>query len=190
VDQINLFIAAKELPLNIETMDVKEILRAIKEDFWAQLQVRQIDWEEPKEIPPLHADCLSVSRILRNLVDNALKYGGTALSRIRIGYRDDETHHHIFVEDNGPGIKGEDTQKIFGVFMRRNHSTGIQGTGLGLAIVKEMAERHGGRAWVEPGANGGSIFYVSIAKSLSMGHGECPSRQDEKMGTPQVTPWQ
>jgi len=48
----------------------------------------------------------------------------------------------------------------------------------------------GGRAWVEPGANGGSIFYVSIAKSLSMGHGECPSRQDEKMGTPQVTPWQ
>lgn len=179
VDQINLFIAAKELPLNIETMDVKEILHRIKEDFSPQLQVRQIDWEEPKEIPPLHADSLSVSRILRNLVDNALKYGGTALSRIRIGYRDDETHHTIFVEDNGPGIKGEDTQKIFGVFMRRTNSKGVQGTGLGLAIVKEMAERHGGRAWVEPGMNGGSTFYVSIAKDLPSGYGECPSNRDQ-----------
>jgi len=179
VDQINLFIAAKELPLNIETMDVKEILYRIREDFSAQLQVRQIDWEEPKEIPFLNADCLCVSRILHNLVDNALKYGGTELSRIRIGYRDNEAHHTIFVEDNGPGIKGEDTQKIFGVFMRRNHSTGIQGTGLGLAIVKEMAERHGGRAWVEPGVKGGSTFYVSIAKELPSGTGECPSHPDE-----------
>ncbi|MFO7600456.1 MAG: PAS domain-containing sensor histidine kinase [Candidatus Desulfacyla sp.] len=172
VEQINHFIAAKELPLNVETIDVKEILHKIREDFSPHLQVRQIDWQEPDRIPPLNADRLSLSRILRNLVDNALKYGGTALSHIRIGYREEEDHHLFFVEDNGPGIKGEDAQKIFGVFMRRKDSQGVQGTGLGLAIVKEMAERHGGLAWVEPVVEGGSTFYVSISKGLPLGHGE------------------
>jgi PAS domain S-box-containing protein len=169
VDQINHFIAAKEAPLNIETVHVKEILDSIREDFSSQLQVRQIDWQEPDQIPALNADRLSLSRILRNLVDNALKYGGTALSHIRIGYREEEDHHLFFVEDNGAGIKGDDAQKIFGVFMRRKDSKGVQGTGLGLAIVKEMAERHGGRAWVEPGAKKGSTFYVSISKDLPVG---------------------
>jgi len=169
VDQINLFIAAKEVPLNLETIDVKKILERIREDFSPQLQVRQIDWEEPEQIPPVNADRLSLSRILRNLVDNALKYGGTSLNHIRIGYRDEEDHHLFFVEDNGAGIKGEDAQKIFGVFMRRKDSKGVQGTGLGLAIVKQMAERHGGQAWVEPGVEGGSTFYVSISKDLPLG---------------------
>jgi PAS domain S-box-containing protein len=172
VDQINLFMAAKEVPLNLEAVDVKEILQRIREDFSPQLQVRQIDWQEPDQIPSLNADRLSLSRILRNLVDNALKYGGTDLSHIRIGYREKEDHHLFFVEDNGAGIKGEDAQKIFGVFMRRKNSKGVQGTGLGLAIVKEMAERHGGRAWVEPGSKGGSVFYVSISKALPLGYGQ------------------
>jgi PAS domain S-box-containing protein len=169
VDQINHFIAAKELPANVETVDVKEILERIREDFSPQLQLRQIDWQEPDHIPPVNADRLALSRIIRNLVDNALKYGGSALSRIRIGYREKETHHIFFVEDNGPGIKGEDAQKIFGVFMRRKAAKGTQGTGLGLAIVKELAERHGGKAWVEPGAKGGSTFNVSISKDLPPG---------------------
>jgi signal transduction histidine kinase len=166
VDQINLFIAAKELPLNIEAVNVRQILDSVREDFSPQLQVRQIEWQAPDQIPSLNADRLSLSRIIRNLVDNALKYGGTGLSLIRIGYREEEDHHLFFVEDNGPGIKGEDALKIFGVFMRKKNSKGVQGTGLGLAIVKEMAERHGGRAWVEPGAKGGSVFYVSISKQL------------------------
>ncbi|MCF8143928.1 MAG: PAS domain-containing sensor histidine kinase [Deltaproteobacteria bacterium] len=188
VDQINLFIASKELPLNIETIDVKEILDRVREDFSPQLQVRQIDWQEPDRIPPLNADRLALSRILRNLVDNALKYGGTALSHIYIGYCEEEDRHLLFVEDNGPGIKGDDAQKIFGVFMRRKDSKGVQGTGLGLAIVKEMAEQHGGRAWVEPGAKGGSTFYVSISKDLSPGHGQCPPDRDDKGETGQGRP--
>jgi light-regulated signal transduction histidine kinase (bacteriophytochrome) len=178
VDQINHFIAAKEVSLDVETVDVGEILDRIHEDFSPQLQIRQIDWQTPDHMPLVNADRLCLSRILRNLVDNALKYGGTALSRIRIGYREEDDHVLFFVEDDGPGIKGDDAQKIFGVFMRRKSSKGVQGTGLGLAIVKEMAERHGGQAWVEPGATGGSTFYVSISKDLPEGHGQRPVRLD------------
>jgi PAS domain S-box-containing protein len=175
VDQINIFIAAKEVPLNLETVEVGEILTRIREDFSPQFQVRQIEWIEPERIPPIIADRLSVFRILRNLVDNALKYGGTELSRIRIGYCDDQYHHLLFAEDDGAGIGREDAEKIFGVFMRRKDSKGVQGAGMGLAIVKELAERHGGEAWVKPGAERGSIFYISIRKDLSRGRDVDPS---------------
>jgi signal transduction histidine kinase len=156
-------------------VEVGEILTRIREDFSPQFQVRQIEWIEPERIPPIIADRLSVFRILRNLVDNALKYGGTELSRIRIGYCDDQYHHLLFAEDDGAGIGREDAEKIFGVFMRRKDSKGVQGAGMGLAIVKELAERHGGEAWVKPGAERGSIFYISIRKDLSRGRDVDPS---------------
>jgi PAS domain S-box-containing protein len=163
-EQINLFIAAKEVPLNIESVNVKEVLQMIREEFSSQLNVRQIHWQEPEHIPKIDADRLSLVRILRNLVDNALKYGGKDLTEIHLGYGEAEGHHILSVRDNGVGMNETETKKLFEVFMRKTSSRGIQGTGLGLAIVKEIAERHGGKVWVTPGQGKGTTFHVSISK--------------------------
>ena len=125
-----------------------------------------IKWVEPETIPIIRADRVSILRVLRNLVDNALKYGGEELSRIKIGYGSTEEHHILSVSDDGVGIKGEDTEKIFGVFQRNETSKGVEGTGLGLAIVKEIAEKHKGRVWVEPGVKKGTTFYLYISRDL------------------------
>jgi signal transduction histidine kinase len=117
-------------------------------------------------MPAIKADRLSILRILRNLVDNALKYGGDDLREIRIGYEKSERFHILSVSDDGIGIKGEDAEKIFEVFQRQKRPGGVEGTGLGLAIVKELAEQHSGEVWVEPGREKGTTFYVSIASSL------------------------
>ncbi len=80
---------------------------------------------------------------IRNLIDNALRYGGAA--RVTLAREDVETV--IAVEDDGPGIPESDMARMLEPFTRgepsRNSSTG--GAGLGLALAKAIAEQHGGR---------------------------------------------
>ena len=107
-------------------------------------------------------------RALRNLVDNALKYGGAGLSRIRIDYDSTEQFHILSVTDNGMGIQPENREKIFGLFERNASSRGIEGAGLGLNIVREVAHRHGGEIRVssEPGKK--TVFYLTISKDPTL----------------------
>ena len=114
----------------------------------------------------IKADRLSMLRVFRNFVDNALKYGGDALSEIRIGYEESDEFHTFSVTDDGAGISGGDYEKIFGLFRREEASKAIEGAGLGLAIVKELAERHRGRVWAESGRQEGTTFYMSVSKNL------------------------
>ena len=167
LDDINVYISAKEAPLQIQPIFVKEVLQSIRREFSACLDRRHVSWREPERIPPIHGDRVSLIRVLRNLVDNTLKYGGTLLSQIDIGYEATDEHHILSLKDNGMGIGTEDAKKIFGLFMRRKDTEGIQGTGLGLAIVKEIAQRHQGDVWVRPESESGITFYVSFSKHLS-----------------------
>lgn len=165
VEQINVFISTKEAPLAIEVVELKEVLQVIKEEFFPQFDKRGIRWSEPGENPEIKADRLSIIRALRNLVDNALKYGGEALSEINIGYRQSDVSHVLSVKDNGIGIKEQNShQDIFAPFIRGKTSKGIEGSGLGLNIVREIAEKHGGQIWLEPGQERGIAFYVSIPR--------------------------
>lgn len=166
VEQINLYISASEAPLTIEGIKLQGLVRMIKEEFSPQLSVRQIAWTEPDTLPDIHADRLSILRMMRNLVDNALKYGGDDLSEIRIGYKETEEFHVLSVSNDGAVIDAEDIDKIFGPFQRHSASKGVDGTGLGLAIVKESAEKHGGRVWVESAPEKWTTFYISISNAL------------------------
>ena len=166
VEKINLFISTKESLLTIETVKLKEITQMVKEEFSPQFNIQQIAWEEPKDLPEIRADRISLLRALRNLVDNSLKYGGDELSKITIGYNDSPDFHTLFVKDDGVGLKKEASKNVFGWFTRFETSKGIEGTGLGLSIVKEIAERHGGTVWMEPGPIKGITFYLSIFKDL------------------------
>jgi signal transduction histidine kinase len=166
VDRINIFIATKENPLVFEEINLKEVLEAVREEFDNELCTRGIAWREPDSCSiDIHADKLSMVRVFRNLVANALKYGGENLGEIRIGYERAADSHVFSVSDNGVGIKREDCERIFEVFERVAGSRQVEGAGLGLAIVREIAERHGGKVWVEPGEPGGTTFYVSFSRS-------------------------
>ena len=166
VDEINVYISTKETPLNIERVKLKEIQEMVRDEFFTQLNIRQIRWSQPENMPEIKADRLSILRVLRNLVDNALKYGGDDLSEIRIGYEGSDEFHILSVSDDGVAIKSEDSEKIFGLFQRHETSKGIEGTGLGLAIVKEIMEQHGGKVWMESGPEKGTTFYISISRHL------------------------
>jgi PAS domain S-box-containing protein len=145
---------------------IAALVEKINEEYATQLEIRQISWSEPEHVKEINGDRLSILRVFRNLIDNALKYGGDDLSDIKIGYKETDQFHILCVEDDGVGITEEDSKKVFGLFKRPVTSRGIEGAGLGLAIVKETAERHEGNVWVEPGQKRGITFYISLSKYL------------------------
>lgn len=166
VERINIYVQAKVAPLNMEDLKIGEIFNELKDEFSSVLDSRHIKLVEPGADSVIRADRLSVTRILRNLVDNALKYGGDKLSEIRLGYREDKDFHIFSVSDDGVGIKKDQCEKIFQIYQREKTSKGIAGAGLGLAVVKELAKRHEGNVWAEPGEEKGATFYVAISKKL------------------------
>lgn len=165
VREINAYIAAKEGTRKLEDVDLAELMEGLRREFAAQFQARGVECLLPASPPPvIRCERLALTRVLQNLLDNALKYGGPALSQVALGYEVNDTHHLLVVKDNGVGVAPQSAEKLFEAFQRGETAMGTEGTGLGLAIVREVARRHGGLAWVvsEPGQ--GAAFYVSIAK--------------------------
>jgi signal transduction histidine kinase len=165
-ERINMFIASKEAPVNMEEVDLGEALACIRNEFWEQLQSRHIYWSEPESLPVVRVDRVSLERVFRNLVDNTLKYGGEGLKEIRIGFRETERFWILSVSDDGVGIRTEHADTVFGRFMRVGSWRKTEGLGLGLAIVKEIAGRHKGEVWAEAGPLGGTSISVSFSKGM------------------------
>ncbi len=112
------------------------------------------------DLPILYADPARLETILRNLFENAAKYAGEqVLILLNITRVSDKL---IFrVEDNGPGIAAEQSERIFDPFYRIDNlfSRGAGGTGLGLAICRGLVHAHQGEIWVEPRASGACIAF-------------------------------
>ncbi|MFH1136421.1 MAG: HAMP domain-containing sensor histidine kinase [Pseudomonadota bacterium] len=166
IGELNAYISARGATLNLEEFSLQEILDQVREEFSGIFEERKIGWKTPAEMPPVRADRLSMSRVIRNLVENSLKYGGAGLSEISFGWREQPECHVLWISDDGVGVRAEDKEKLFDLFRRLDSARGTEGTGIGLAVVKETAARHGGRVWVEPGDERGVTFFFSLSKAL------------------------
>jgi len=166
-DDINVYISTKEAPLDLKSLDLKGIWQTTREEFILRLRKGRIEWREAEfSIPRIRADQTGILRAYRNLVDNALKYGGSSLSEIVLNYESSRTHHILSVQNDGDIIQPQEMASIFEVFKRKGDASAPAGTGLGLAIVREIAEHHKGKSWVESSAEGKTTFYFSIAQNL------------------------
>jgi len=165
-EQINFYIASRELPLSIGRVNMEEMLTQLRQEFEGPLRERNVALWEPSFFPEIMGDELRLTRAFRNLLDNALKYGGEGLSEIRFACEESEDHYIFSITDNGVGIKEEDMERLFHFFQRLETSSHTEGSGMGLAIAKEAAQKHLGDLWVESAPNRGAKFYLSIAKRL------------------------
>lgn len=167
-EDINAYISTRESPLHFVDLNLREIWGIIREEFLPRLKKREIMWVEPDiEIPAIIADKHAVLRVFRNLVDNALKYGGSELTEITMGYVPSAMYHILTVQNNGKIIPPDEVESIFKLFKRKAHESTTGGTGLGLAIVREIARQHKGDSWVESGTDGKTTFYLSIVQDLN-----------------------
>ena len=123
-----------------------------------------------KNFHGLRVDKTWATQAVYNLIVNALKFtrNGEAPDVEIAPYQPqgpDSKVVGIAVRDRGPGVAPEHAERIFQLFQRAVGRE-VEGTGAGLAIVRQIAERHGGSAWVEPREGGGSEFVITF------GHGK------------------
>jgi len=107
----------------------------------------------------IKADQTLITRLLFNLIDNAIKYNKRD-GWVNVSLTAEDGFAKIIVEDNGIGISEEDLPNIFNRFYRANKTRTRNGTGLGLSIVKWIVEAHGGKIIVDSKQGEGTKFEV------------------------------
>jgi signal transduction histidine kinase len=150
--------------LRFEDVDLPELVTETLRSF--EVRLRQggfvVAVRAPEgPLPPIWADRVAVVQVLTNLLDNALKYSGTA-REVTIELARDAGCVTLSVSDRGPGIEPSEQERIFDKFYRVGSGLvhDAKGSGLGLAIVRHVAEAHGGSATVRSRPGEGSTFRV------------------------------
>ncbi|GAB3092580.1 sensor histidine kinase [Aestuariicella hydrocarbonica] len=180
--------SAQERDQALSSVDVAKIARSIVADCYAECLRKDQQIELEAETLNLVSDPIAISTLLRNLVDNAVKYtpeGGRILVTVRrasegavgdlvAGDGGDISAGNgaviegvtVQVEDSGPGIPEDRRKRVFDRFYRLGgdqHDSTVQGSGLGLSIVEHIVRlHHGGIALGQSSALGGLCIQVTL----------------------------
>jgi PAS domain S-box-containing protein len=164
-------IEAGSLKLSREKCEIRETIhRAARQARLTPENHFEVHVES--KLPLLYADPPRLESILRNLIENAVKYGGEK-AKINVKVSREDSHFLFRVIDDGPGIPQSQSKLIFESFYRVDDSLArlTTGAGLGLAICQGLVRAHGGRIWSEPQKTGACIsFTIPMKNSLSAGH--------------------
>lgn len=153
-------IEAGSLKIAREKCDIEEtILRAAKQARLAP--GNKFEYRIEAKLPSLYADPPRLETILRNLIENSVKYGGEE-AEIKALVGKNGKNFVFRVIDSGPGIPEKESQRVFESFYRVDDSLARlrSGAGLGLAICQGLVRAHGGRIWVEPQEKGACVAFT------------------------------
>ena len=151
------------MELELGTVDINTLVAGEVERARASHPMNPVRTELDAAIPPAYADAGKLQQVVENLLSNAVKYspqGGAITVRTSMygGMA------RISVADDGPGVPADIQDAIFERHGRAPtvQTRKVRGTGLGLPLVRQIANLHGGRAWVESSPGFGSTFHFSI----------------------------
>ncbi len=145
---------AAENTLRLVLLDGVELVRDVAREWAPQAlaKVGDISFDAQIAVAPLMGDAQLLREMLSNLIDNALRYGGT---KIALSVERTEMGTRWRVGDNGPGIPEAQREAVFLPFHRL--SDGVGGAGLGLTIVRRIAHLHGASARLDAGEGGNGL---------------------------------
>lgn len=133
-----------------DRIDLRQLSCRVSGEFTATIGNARINLLRPQEPVHVTGDTRQLEQLLRNLIDNALKYGDTD-KPVSVTLENTDGTARLAVSDQGPGIAPEHLPHLTRRFYRTDpgRSRAAGGTGLGLAIVKHIVERHRGKLDIE-----------------------------------------
>lgn len=143
-----------------ETIRLQEFITGIYEELQPHATAKSLKLTLNADSPAsISGDATSLRALLRNLVDNAIRYTPVN-GAITIELSTSDKGAEITITDTGPGMSGDLRRKAFARFYRGDNVPETTGTGLGLAIARRAADRLGARLTLEDGRTGSGLTAV------------------------------
>jgi|GEM_PF-3947241 len=163
-----------EKKFDLKPLAMRQLVEKVVGRFKLQPRCERMVFDIDADVTVI-ADEAAVTKILMNLIGNAIAYMGTQQHpRISIGVTESGGVPAVYVRDNGMGIPAKSIDSVFGRFVRGdNVKTTTKGTGLGLFIVKGLVEAHGGRVWIESEEGNGTTVYFTLSAAHAQGQERC-----------------
>jgi signal transduction histidine kinase len=146
-------LARVEARPKLERLDLRALVRTAAAEAENGARTSRISIEPSAELT-IYGDADGLTRLLRNLLDNAL-HAAPSNGHVNVSIRRVNSHVTARITDDGPGIPDDDRERIFERFVRLNPKS--PGSGLGLAIARRIAREHGGNLTCDPSPAGGSF---------------------------------
>jgi PAS domain S-box-containing protein len=150
-----------KIEINIKTF-VKNLLKLYKTEIDRNNIKVNLDFDECI----IHTDQNSFALVLRNVIENSIKFTGKIESpEITVGILKEKATKTLFIKDNGIGFDMKYHDKIFDIFQRLHRIEEYPGTGIGLALVGKAMEKIGGSIWAESQPGKGATFYLKLPET-------------------------
>lgn len=149
-----------DLSLKLEELDWSQLVIGTTDELKqkASVQGKKLEFKIASGLPHVAVDKMSITEVINNLVDNAIKYSGQGTT-VTLSVRQNGEMIETTIQDQGVGIPENAIDKLFTKFYRSHRTrTSHRGTGLGLYMSKSVVEAHGGSIWVRSKVDEGSTF--------------------------------
>ncbi|HEX4744557.1 MAG TPA: ATP-binding protein [Candidatus Limnocylindria bacterium] len=148
------------LTLTLTTLDLGALIAETIGQY-DHARTSRVRYDRPATPVEVHGDADRLQQILANLLDNALKYSAPETA-VEVWLRIVGEEAQVRIADHGVGVAEGERDRLFTPYYRSSRTTGVRGTGLGLNISRRLAERHGGRLWLETTGDTGSVFALTL----------------------------
>jgi two-component system sensor histidine kinase KdpD len=150
-----------QLSLRLDWVMVDDLVSSALERLGARLIDHPVESRVPTDLPPVHVDSSLMLQVFTNLLENVAKHTPAGTHATVDAVLEDQ-FVRVSIEDTGPGLPGEDLEKLFAKFHRGRDESSAGGAGLGLSICRAIVTAHGGRIDASQRPGGGARFSFTL----------------------------
>ncbi len=171
------------------TVDLQQLVDDIRAGLQGRLDATGGAVAVATPLPTLPSEPTALRQVVTNLLENGLKYGGSATEppRVEVGAQETSGGWRLWVRDNGPGIAAADQERVFRLFRRLPGAVrrDPEGSGVGLATVKRAVRRLGGEIWIDsdPTRAPGTTFWFTLPRNFNVASEPAASALSTRLGT-------